>query len=331
MIGKKTQNKAYVMGSTARYLIIVNKYWECDPVCWVLTNKYLNDNCGLCSGNMPWPTTMHYPVYGPQAPSTPTQPRLIYNLGGVQVEVWCISDLLRNSGAAYQSSSEEKMKVLPGAFNYSTIPVGLVVAVGTASSGPFCPPYKQDNVNGSVVIGSRVFMHDAHPASNPNPYSAWRCDYFDTLMTSSVPDSAWKPLGGTKLETALLTPPDNPATNAPHIYTNGAYVAIGDVNVTDYTEYSIKDLEAGDAFLAQCQGNQNGVSLETTHGLIYATARDYGNGTPPPFLFVSGITDRYTMFNIDVNQRVYAQNQSCAHNVGVVVAQIIANIAQDII
>lgn len=74
--------------------------------------------------------------------------------------------------------------------------------------------------------------------------------------------------------------------------------------------------------------NNNGVSLETTHGLIYATAYEYFCKTPPPFLFVSGITDRYTMFNIDVNQRVNAQNQSCAHNAGVVVAQLIANVAK---
>lgn len=314
------------MSATNRYLIIVNKYWECDPVCWVLTNKYLNDNCALTTGNMPWPQFVNYPSYGPEEPDLPSRPRLIYTLGTAQVEVWCISDLLRNSSPSLQSSSEEKMKVLMDAFDYSTLPVSLVVAVGTASSGPFAPPYNQNNINGSVVIGSRIFMHDAHPASDPNPLSGWECSYFDTLMLSTVPDSVWKPLGGTKLETALLTPPNFPATNGPHIYTNGEYVAIGDVNVTDYTEYSIKDLEAGNSFISNCPGNQNGVSLETTHGLIYATAYDYFKQTEPPFIFISGITDRFTMFNMDVNPKVYAQNETCAHNAGVVVAQLLNNI-----
>ncbi len=30
-----------------RSLIVVNKYWECDPVCWALTSKYLYDTCGV--------------------------------------------------------------------------------------------------------------------------------------------------------------------------------------------------------------------------------------------------------------------------------------------
>jgi hypothetical protein len=307
---------------SSRTLIVVNKYWECDPVCWVLTNKYLNDCCKI---TLPWPQLINYPSYGPVA-TVPTTPRLIYSTTTTQVEIWCISDLLSifPNTPDYQSSSQKKMEVLNKIFAYSDLPVNLVVAVGTASSGPFCPPQQQNNINGSVVIGSKVFMHDGHPVTDPNPYSAWRCTYFDQIMSSTVSASLWKGLGGSTLETALLCPPTYPATNGQHIYTDGNYVAIGDINVTDYTEYPTKDKEAGQTFILKNPGNNDGVSLETTHGLIYATARDYFKGDPP-FLFVSGVVDRFTMFNIDVNSKVYAQNVTGAHNAGVVVAQIVAN------
>ena len=244
-----------------------------------------------------------------------------------QVEIWCISDLLSKfpNTPAYQSSSQRKMGVLADGFSYDALPISLVVAVGTASSGPFCPPHKQENINGSVLIGTKIFMHDGHPDSAPNPDSQWRCSYFDQLMNSSVADSVWKGLVGGTLETALMCPPTYPAMNGQHIYGNGCFVAIGDINVTDYAEYSVKDYyEAGASFITQCPGNPNGVSLETTHGLIYAAAREYFGGDPP-FIFVSGIVDQFTMFNIDVGSKVYAQNVSGAQNAGVVVAQIVGN------
>lgn len=314
--------------STQRALIVVNKYWECDPVCWVLTNKYLYDNCAI---KLPWPKLVNYPSYGPIVqPPMPNQPspRLIHDNGNIQVEIWCISDLLSifPNTAAYQSSSQRKMEVLGQIFSYSTLPVTLVAAVGTASSGPFSPPYQTypDNINGSVVVGSKVFMHDGHPASVPNPDSQWRCDYFDELMNSTVDGKILSKLGGNAPETALLCPPTNPATSGQHIYVNGNYVSIGDINVTNYAEYAVKDNEAGQSFIANCPNNANGVSVETTHGLIYATARNYFQGDPP-FMFISGVVDRFTLFSVDVT-KTYAQNVTGAHNAGVVVAQLVSSL-----
>jgi len=315
------------MSTQSRAVIVVNKYWECDPVCWVLTNKYLNDCCGI---KLPWPRLLNYPIYGlvplPPKPQPPA-PRLIYATAKLQVEVWCISDLLNGFSAEYQSSSQCKMEVLPAVFKYSPLPVKLVVAVGTASSGPFSPPYQSypDNINGSVVVGSKVFIHDGHPASDPNPFSEWRCAYFDRLMNSSIDESVISKLGGNSLAIALLSPPTNPATSGQHVYANPAYVSIGDVNVTNYTEYAAKDSEAGQSFIVHCPGNPNGVSMETTHGLIYATARNYCGGDPP-FMFVSGVVDRFTLFSVDVSPKVYAQNVTGAQNAGVVVAQLVASL-----
>jgi hypothetical protein len=265
----------------------------------------------------------------------PPTPRLIYTAESAQVEIWCISDMLSKfpNKPEFQSSSQRKMEVLREIFNYSPLPVELVVAVGTASSGPFCTRlqgFQQCNINGSVIVGSKIFMHDGHPASNPNPYSEWRCNYFDQLMNSSFYEtSIMEELEADSLETALLCPPTNPANYGQHIYWRGEYVAIGDINVTDYEEYSTKDKEAGESFMAHYPGNSNGVSLETTHGLIYATAHDHFKGDPP-FLFVSGVVDRFTKFKEDVNPKVYAQNVTGAHNAGVVVAQLVATVLKNL-
>ena len=316
------------MTEPLRVLLVVNKYWECDPVCWVLTNKYLNDTCGI---DLPLPKLVNYPSYGAAITQPPT-PRLIYAADNIQVEIWCISDLLSKfpNTPEYQSSSQRKMEVLNEIFYYSDLPVGLVVAVGTASSGPFCPKYMsiQDNINGSVVVGSKVFIHDGHPDSDPNFYSKWRWAYFDQLMHSSLCEiPVLKNLASENLEAALLCPPINPATNRQSIYVDAAYVCIGDVNVTDYTEYPKKDNEAGQSFQTMCPGNTNGVSVETTHGLIYATAHNYFQGNPP-FLFVSGVVDRFTKFKDDVSPKVYAQNVTGAHNAGVVIAQLVSILLQ---
>ena len=155
------------MSDYNRIIIVVNKYWECDPICWVLTNKYINETCHVA---LKWPQLLTYPSYGPVKvdPRGNSTPRMIYEMGDSHIEIWCISDLLSifPDKPAYQSSSERKMDVIGKIFDYSASPVELVIAVGTASSGPFCPPYgdkSHENINGSVIIGSKIFMHDGHP------------------------------------------------------------------------------------------------------------------------------------------------------------------------
>jgi hypothetical protein len=313
------------MATQSRLLIVVNKFWECDPVCWVLTSMYLKDKCKV---NVPWAKLEHYPSYGPVQTQPPT-PRLIYSVGDVQLEVWCISDLLSIFPKGEpQSSSLRKMEVLGKIFSYSSLPVHLVTAVGTASSGPFCPEFQgaqQVNINGSVVVGCKIFMHDGHPASNQNSNSEWRCEYFDQLMTSSLCGSAIQLPAMADLDSALLSPSITPAPKGQHIYVNKDYISLGNINVSNYAEYTVKDKETGDSFIATCPGNANGVSMETTHGVIYAAAREHFQGDPP-FMFISSIVDRYTLFDTDVKPREYAQNVTGAHNAGVVVARLVEHL-----
>ena len=66
------------------------------------------------------------------------------------VEVWCIQDLM-NPFLSF-SNTAEKARVLPLIMQYGK-PPDFVVAVGTAGF-----PDKQVSKNGSIVVGSRVFV-----------------------------------------------------------------------------------------------------------------------------------------------------------------------------
>jgi hypothetical protein len=127
-------------------------------------------------------------------------------------------------------------------------------------------------------------------------------------------------------EVLLLRPPTNAYPIKQQFYVNQDFVALGDVNVTDYTKYAEKDNDTGNDFFAHYPGNLDGVSLETTHCLIYLAAKRHNNEQNPPFIFVSGVVDRYTMFSTDVSPKIYAQNVSGAQNAGVAVALIISQL-----
>jgi|GEM_PF-1083347 len=324
------------MPAKKRVIVVVNKYWECDPVCWVLTSKYINDQCGINLNVAQSLKNNNYPSYGPVKPPLAiyTVPRMFFETDSRVIEIWCISDLLSNSSNDLQSSSEEKMKLLPVIFNYRNcgrkLEIELVIAVGTASSGPseaINQSFKTDNINGSVVVGSNVFMHNGWDSSSK---SNFQCDCWGEIMNSGSSDVI-KILQQSDLssyEQLLLCPPTNPSPVNQHFYVDENYIALGDVNVTDYTKYTEKDRDTGEEFFAGYPGNIDGVSLETTHCLIYLTARDYNNNQNPPFMFVSGVVDRFTMFSTDVSPKVYAQNVTGAHNAGAAVALIIWKLLQ---
>ncbi|MBP1638749.1 MAG: hypothetical protein H6Q17_332 [Bacteroidetes bacterium] len=323
------------MAQKTRIITVVNKYWECDPVCWVLTNKYITDNSdGRIDLNIA--NTMKlitYPSYGAVKPATAKDsvPRIVFETDTKVIEIWCISDLLSNSSQDDQSSSEAKMNLIPVIFAYQyknmQYDIELVIAVGTASGGPGLavnPAFQSDNINGSVVIGSNVFMHNGWDSDSKSNY---QCNCWSQILPSGSTAfiDTLNPADLNQYDTLLLCPPTNPSPENQQFYINNGYVALGDVNVTDYTKYTAKDMETGDDFITHYPDNVNGVSLETTHCLIYLSAKNYLQQNPP-FIFISGVVDRYTKFSQDVNPKVYAQNVSGAHNAGVAVAYIISKL-----
>jgi len=298
-----------------RVLVIANKWWECDP----LLNVLLNDNARPASA-LGWPRPLHFPLPRPDQNHLPKEnpdpkPRAVFHLSNISVEVWCISDLLEHlpdvpsDNGKYQSSSEQKMKYLPRIFDGKR--PDFVVAFGTAAYP------STTSENGSVVVGSRVFLHNGHPSSDPNPNSQWQKGPFDEIIESDITDDVFNRL--TVIETSptpsvigrFIVPPLNPVLNA-KLLARHDYVALSEINVTDYTEYTVKDTETVSAF-SKTNNISLASSLETTHGLIRVSS-------DAPFVFVSGITDPVGFFGTEVNPRSYAQNTVAAHNAGIVVA-----------
>lgn len=315
-----------------RIIIVVNKYWECDPVCNVLYNMYINDNSQFkidlkVKSNM---KLLTYPSYGPVIidDARETKPRIVLEADDRTIEVWCISDLLCNSGKLLQSSSEEKMNLLPYIYNYDLDKeVELVVAVGTASSGPSLDindTIGTNNINGSVVVGTNVFMHNGYDNKSNSNYD---CNCWSEILkagTTELIESIFEQYNE-KVTDLFLCSRRNASNIGPKIYWSKDFIALGDVNVTDYRKYAVKDKKTGEDFFNKYKDNVDGLSVETTHCLIYKAAKDYLK-TNPPFVFVSGIVDRYLKFEDDVKPNDYAQNTIGAHNAGITVAWILSKV-----
>jgi hypothetical protein len=295
-----------------RLLVIFNKWWECDPAMMAM----LSDNARPAGA--PWPSQLQAPRRRPDPHALPPenpvpQPRAVFPYNNYGAEIWCISDLLEHLESNLQSSSEQKAILLPKIFS-TTPPPDLVVAVGTAGT-----PYDSPNLNGNVVVGTKIYMHDAHPGGS-NPLSKWNGP-FDKVLDSSLDTGLFAKL--VQLDTGsvinrFLPVPLNPS---PTLQVDAAFenVGLGTVNVTNYSEYGAMDPLTVDSFVhSGAKGKAS--SLETTHGIVRAQSE-------VPFLFVSGITDRLGHFDQEVSPRSYSQNTAAAHNAGVVVAWLMARLA----
>ena len=288
-----------------RVLVIVNKDWECAPVVGVLLNDEARPE-----------ELRDVPVDKPAQSDHTQAPRLIFTFNDVRAEIWCISDLLSHlkRTADFQSSTEWKSKNIGVIFEGQE--PSLVIAVGTAGYP------NQHTENGSVVIGSRVFIHNAHP-NGDNPASNWTQGPFDTMLDSSLTETLFNEL--TVIETSpkmevldrFLAPPLNPVSRGDLIARHD-FVSLGVVNVTDYSEYGVVDEETIAAFVS-ANNISLARSLETTHGLIRVQS-------DAPFLFISGIVDRVGHFAEEVQPRSYAQNFVGAHNAGIAVAWMLPRI-----
>jgi hypothetical protein len=288
-----------------RALIVANKWWEADPLVDVL------------SSGRTAPAGSHFTV------PTDGTPGLRGMLDGVRgrVEVWCLQELMPARVSA--SSSEAKAVILPRLLNREE--VAIVVAFGTAAWP------NEGNINGGVVIGTNVFLHD--PMAKDTT-SHWDPPEADVLIPSALSEHDFNalvgsPTFGSQVKASMLPPPMLPGvilTDPPptHPFNPGLYlqvmidynfVALCEINVTNYLDYDWSDQNVVDAYVRSGSVQPMG-SLETTHGVI----RSCGAA---PFLFVSGITDRLNKFHEDVAPATYAQNFIAAHNAGIAVANLI--------
>lgn len=270
-----------------RALIVANKWWEADPLVATLSSA---KTC---------PPALAF-VHEDEG----TGLRGYFQGARGRVEVWCVQELM---GAAVSgSSTAEKAHVLPPLL--SSDDIALVVAFGTAATPG------ETSRNGCVVVGTNVFLHDAKVGDSSSHWPIPRPDAViaSVLSKGSFANITGSPDASTRVATLALTPPNNPAK--PTLSTDFDYVALADVNVTDYHNYKVADQKVVDAYAASGATQPVG-SLETTHGVIRECTPN-----PVPFMFVSGITDRVGFFDDEVGKAPYQQNFVAAHNAGVAVA-----------
>ena len=257
-----------------RVVVVVNKWWECEPV----LNTLLNPTA--TPANFPWPKLAPIvPTPAPQQPAPVAAPRAIFEFKSITVELWCISDLLMQTTSARQSSSEDKAKFLPQIFSYAGAP-DLVISVSTASSMDTVTP-----LNGCVYAGTKVFLHDGHPDTDPNANSQWwPTDTFDKVIDSALPEATFSAFFASVPPSVLagFTPLRNvpaPALAFTPLYGN---TALATVNVTNPGDYATEDPATVAGFRAANDADAIGASVDTTHGV----AR---NACESPFLFISPI------------------------------------------
>ena len=293
-----------------RVLVVVNKWWECDPA----LASMVNDNTR--PPDSPWPDPLRPARPRPELAKEPNEnpiPRAIFPYKNFSAEVWCVSDLLDSFSIPQQSSSQRKAGLLHKIFDFGPSP-DLVVAVGTAST-----PDPAVNRNGGVVIGTSVFMNNGKPGGS-NPDSDLNLPSFDQLLESSIAPETFRKLAtldNVSVLNRFLAVPLNPSA-LPDISIGFGDVALGTINVSQSSDYATCDPLTITAF-SGLQSKARAVSLETTHGLIRVQSDS-------PFVFVSGIVNRYQQFGVDVVPRLDAQNTVGAHNAGVAVSWMLSSL-----
>lgn len=284
-----------------KILIVANKWWESAPL--VATLQHLHaDQTGLSAApaairNIGQPCTG-----GTFLPS----PRLLAQCNGVDIEVWCIQDLMDLSENG--SLTWEKARVLPRV-RRSGEDHTVVIAFGTAAS-PAGPGH-----NGNVVVGTSVFVHD--PFENTELGTKhWTHPQLDQVVTSDL-QGAFDCLPREFVDEAekrFLTPTYGAAA-PPRVFAKSDLVSVGVVNVTNSADYAWTDERALRVFkeVAKSAATE---SLETTHGVVRLILGDQ-------FLYVSGIANAIGKFAEEVKVNPYRQNFVASHNAAVALAWLL--------
>lgn len=293
--------------------VIANKNWETEPMLAAMFSGEFRP------AGLPFPDWLlsnqdsRYRVDASKVINDPANARAIFRFHPagdaakpviLEVKVWCIQDFM--DLAKNSSSSEEKFRFLPSLINLEA--PDLVIAFGTAG-------YLSDTTYaGSVVIGSRFFVHNGHPG---NPASNLADPRFETLLPTTVNPKLFgviSPAFKLKCEPKFLRTPVDPTSRAACL-ASPFYTAVGSVNVTDYNEYAWVDAEAIATFRSVEKKLPVG-SLETTHGVIRLS-------TDRPIIFVSAITDREGNFDMEVTP---GQNYVASFNGGLVMGQLLLDL-----
>jgi len=310
-------------GQGQRVLVVANKSWEADPLVSVCLNPKLRPPDQLDLWTPGAAGLFSTPVTGARPAGVGPAPRCTCTAGTVSIEVWCVQDWM---GKANPSSSKIKIQeALPAIFNAGKQP-DFVIAFGTAGFPDAA------TANGCVAIGSSAYLFDPYRDAPPGVTHDPKDDWDDPrrvghLLTSDkgagvVNQFSLNPDLRFPIDGRLSPAPTNPAI-PPVILPAGNFVALSEVNITNYDDYAWTDRLAFERFRAENPAAPVG-SIETTHALIRIMS-------DAPFIFVSGLTDRLGYFDQDLGPRTVAQNFLAAHNAGIAVVWTLAQILKRMI
>ncbi len=225
-----------------RVVVVINKWFECDPVLAALLNPLAANLAAF-----PWPLLApRQPVPAPSSPAPHPLPSAIFPFRSMQVEVWCIGDLLMQVDAQHQSSTEAKVQLLPQIEAYGKSP-DLVISVSTASS--VSPDLSS---NGCVVVGTNAYLHDGNAGSAPNPASNWQDPRFGTVLRSSLPQQAFAEMFAAvpAAVEGAFAPVRNLSAQPLRLLADYENTALATINVTDPSQYNTADQGTLDTFNA---------------------------------------------------------------------------------
>lgn len=250
----------------------------------------------------------------------------MYKLGEHTVKEYCISYLF--PAGANTSNSEMKYSLVRNLIKQENEKnkIGLIISVSTSESTEKAEE-GYDSLNGCVFIGDKFYVRDCRDCDTSttsylkvdNQYYNGHVDetIYDLLKTKKV-----------QLKTGMKTAPRVPNPN-PFVYVDTDIISLGVVNVVNYSAYSDADPKTYDEYKDNKKYNEIPVCLETTH-VVVKMAEDAVMGDRTPVLFVSPIVDRYRHFNDDVDDKWGNQNLTCSYNAGVVVANILENVINEL-
>jgi hypothetical protein len=289
--------------------VVANKTWEVDPLINALLNPVFKPKM------LPYPVVINQPRLYDQGKTH--LPRLVYQINGNIVEVWCIEDQM-SSEIKSTSCTSEKIRIMPDIINDHEEPVDLVIAFGTAG-------HPDPDNNGSVSVGSYFFIHDGKDPSNKDPWDGNinGVNYVSKVLHRDVPENLkllftdYKP---DEVNGKLLKPPLNPSTS-PEVIIDFTSMAVSDINIIDYSCYKTEDFNAVLEAKKYAEGKVI-VSVETTHGVIVANTFSC---TGSPVVFISALTDQVGHFDQEVSPKPEAQNYTAAFNAGIYLSYVLAN------
>jgi hypothetical protein len=296
-----------------RVVVVVNKWFECDPVLATLLNPLAAN-----LPSFPWPLLApRQPIPGPTSPAPHPLPRAVVPFKSMQAEVWCIGDLLMQADAQHQSSSETKVQLLPQIEAYGKVP-DLVISLSTASSVS-----ADESSNGCVVVGSNAFLHDGNAGLAPNPLSNWQDPRFGTILRSSFPQGAFTEIFASvpAAVEGTFAPVRNLSAQPLRLIADYENTALATVNVTDPTQYNRADPDTVKGFQALADATAIAGSVDTTHAVVRAILGDR-------FLFLSPIVNRLTHSSDDCFANQFPQENAACSNAGVVLKWLLTTIDQ---